>query len=66
AVNIERLLIETDSPVLGPERGTRNTPSNLPVALLEVSRILRMDEEELRSIILENTLRLYTRIDVSS
>jgi TatD DNase family protein len=64
AVDIERLLIETDSPVLAPEKGARNIPSNLPVVLQEVSRILRMDEEELRKIILENTLRLYTRIEI--
>ncbi|MHA2022410.1 MAG: TatD family hydrolase, partial [Candidatus Thorarchaeota archaeon] len=29
AVNIERLLIETDSPVLAPTQGMRNTPLNL-------------------------------------
>lgn len=62
AVNIERLLIETDSPVLAPERGMRNTPTNLPIVVQEIARILRRDEEELQSIILENTLRLYSRI----
>ncbi|MHA2177289.1 MAG: TatD family hydrolase, partial [Candidatus Thorarchaeota archaeon] len=62
AVHIERLLIETDSPVLGPDKGDRNEPSNLPIALSEVAAILRRDNEELREIILENTLRLYTRI----
>jgi len=62
AVSIERLLIETDSPVLAPERGMRNTPLNLPIVIQEISKILRRDEEEIQSIILENTLRLYTRI----
>ncbi|MDF1541276.1 MAG: TatD family hydrolase [Candidatus Thorarchaeota archaeon] len=62
AINIERLLIETDSPVLSPERGTRNTPSNLPVALQEVSRILRRGEDEMREIILENSCRLYKKL----
>ncbi|MHA2149267.1 MAG: TatD family hydrolase [Candidatus Thorarchaeota archaeon] len=62
AVHIERLLIETDSPVLGPARGTRNVPANLPVALREVATILQREEEEIREIVLENTLRLYTRI----
>ena len=62
AVNIERLLIETDSPVLAPERGMLNTPLNLPIVIQEIAKILRRDEEELRSIILENTLRLYGRI----
>ncbi len=62
AVNIERLLIETDSPVLAPERGMRNTPLNLPIVIQEIARILRRAEEELQEIILENTLRLYSRI----
>lgn len=64
AVNIERLLIETDSPVLAPERGIRNTPLNLPVVIKEIARILRRDEEELQDIILENTLRLFSRIQL--
>ncbi|MFX1561233.1 MAG: TatD family hydrolase [Promethearchaeota archaeon] len=62
AVNIEKLLIETDSPVLAPERGLRNTPLNLPIVIQEIAKILRRDDEELREIILENTLRLYSRI----
>ncbi len=62
AVNIERLLIETDSPVLAPEKGERNTPLNLPIVIQEISAILRRDEEELKEIILENTLRLYRRL----
>ena len=62
AVHIERLLIETDSPVLGAEKGIRNVPSNLPIALKEVANILKREEEEMREIVLENTLRLYTKI----
>jgi len=63
AIAIERLLLETDSPVLGPEKGERNEPTNIGIALTEVASILRRDEEELREIILENTLRLYKRIN---
>lgn len=62
AIDIERLLLETDSPVLGAEKGSRNVPANLPLALREVANILRREEEELREIILENTLRLFTEI----
>jgi TatD DNase family protein len=62
AVEIEHLLIETDSPVLGPDRGVSNTPVNLPIALKEVASILQREEEEIREITLENTLRLYTKI----
>jgi TatD DNase family protein len=62
SIQIERLLLETDSPVLGPDRADRNVPANLPIALREVASILKREEEEMREIILENTLRLYTKI----
>jgi TatD DNase family protein len=62
AIAIEKLLLETDSPVLGPDKGERNEPSNIDIALTEVATILHRDEEELREIILENTLKLYNRI----
>ncbi len=62
AIAIEKLLLETDSPVLGPDKEERNEPTNIRIALAEVATILRRDEEELREIILENTLRLYKRI----
>jgi TatD DNase family protein len=64
AVDIERILVETDSPVLGPERDQRNSPLNIPIALEESARILGRGSEELREIVLQNTLRLYTRIGV--
>lgn len=63
AVEIERLLVETDSPVLAAEKSTRNEPANLPIAVAEISKILRRNEEEVREIILENTLRLYKKIN---
>lgn len=62
AVEIERLLLETDSPVLGPERTERNEPSNVEIALMEIASILKREKEELREIILGNTLRLYKHI----
>lgn len=62
AVEIEHLMVETDSPVLGAERGLRNEPSNVSIALEEIARILQRDVEELREITLENSLRLYKRI----
>jgi TatD DNase family protein len=64
AVNIERLLLETDSPVLGPEKGERNEPIKILLALAEVAAILHWNEEEVREIVLENTLRLYSRINI--
>lgn len=65
AVNIERLLLETDSPVLSPILGERNEPSNVVLALDQIAEILHRNKEEMRSIVLENTLRLYKRISPS-
>ncbi len=62
AVDIERILVETDSPVLGPDRETRNEPMNVWMALREIASILKREEEEMREILLENTLRLYPGI----
>jgi TatD DNase family protein len=62
AVDIEHLILETDSPVLGPDRETRNEPSNVPLVLNEVASILNRDREELRHLILENTCRLYPEL----
>ncbi|MFW9888765.1 MAG: TatD family hydrolase, partial [Candidatus Thorarchaeota archaeon] len=62
AVDIERLLLETDSPILSPERGKRNVPANIEITLEETANILRRDPEELREIVLENSFRLYSRI----
>jgi TatD DNase family protein len=62
AIDIEHLLIETDSPVLGAEKGERNVPANLPIALRAVATILKREEEELQEILLENTLRLYKKL----
>ena len=64
AVNIERLLLETDSPVLGPDKGVRNEPSNIPLVVKEIANILKLSEEEVRQITLENTIRLYKRINL--
>jgi len=64
AVDIERLLLETDSPVLGAEKGQRNEPMNILIALHEVAEILKRDVDEVQEIILENTLRLYHKISI--
>ncbi len=62
AVSIDRLLLETDSPVLGVDRNSRNEPANIGIALKEVARIRGREEEELRQIVLENTSRLYPKV----
>ena len=56
---ISCLLVETDSPVLGPEPQTRNEPSNALLAVRAIAEIKDIDEAEVREETYENTLRLY-------
>ena len=62
AIDLERLLLETDSPVLSPIIGERNEPSNITIACREVAELLRRSESEIEELCRENALRLYDRI----
>jgi len=53
------LLIETDSPVLGPSPDNRNEPANAVVVVKAISEIKGITEEEVVETVGENTYRLY-------
>ncbi len=53
------LLLETDSPVLGPEPRERNEPANVALALEAVCQLKDLAREEAAAALLENTRRLY-------
>lgn len=53
------LLIETDSPVLGPTPGVRNEPANAVIAIKTISGIKGIAEEEIMERIADNTRLLY-------
>jgi TatD DNase family protein len=53
------LLLETDSPVLGPVAGERNEPANVRVALEAVAEIKGLRVETVAEAVSENTARLY-------
>lgn len=52
------LLLETDSPVLGPAPGERNEPANLLVALRAVAELKEVGERELAETLSRNTREL--------
>ena len=56
------LLVETDSPVLGPVPDARNEPANLSVSIRAIARIKETAEEAVRAAVIENTRRLYATI----
>ena len=53
------LLIETDSPVLGPAPGKRNEPSNLVISIEAIAEIKNIRKDEIIEAVSENTLKLY-------
>ena len=56
---LDRLLAESDSPVLGPEAGTRNEPANAALALKAIARIKGMAQQQVADALADNTARLY-------
>jgi TatD DNase family protein len=53
------LLVETDSPVLGPEPGVRNEPANLSLAIRAIAEIKSLPEQSVAEAVSQNTARLY-------
>jgi TatD DNase family protein len=58
-VPLECLLVETDSPVLGPDAETRNEPSNITVAVEAIAEIKQLPVAKVAAVVTENTVRLY-------
>lgn len=53
------LLVETDSPVLGPSSEGRNEPANLTVAIDAIAELKDIRKEEVIEAIADNTYRLF-------
>ena len=53
------LMVETDSPVLGPESGQRNEPANIIYSIEAIAEIKNMNEDEVKEKVFENAVRLY-------
>jgi TatD DNase family protein len=56
------LVVETDSPVLGPDQHQRNEPANITVAIKAIAQLKDVNEEKLVEAVSENTKRLYGNI----
>lgn len=57
---LECLLVESDSPVLGPVASERNEPANLPIAVRAIAELKKIPEREVAAAVIENTRRLYS------
>ncbi|NDY42448.1 TatD family hydrolase [Dissulfurirhabdus thermomarina] len=56
---LSALLVETDSPVLGPRQGERNEPANAALVVAAVAEIKAVAPEAVAEAVLDNTRRLY-------
>jgi TatD DNase family protein len=56
------LLVETDSPVLGPDPNERNEPANIAVSIKVIAELKNVSESEVIESVAENTNRLYGNI----
>jgi TatD DNase family protein len=56
---LENILLETDSPVLGPDPKKRNEPANLKLALEAVAELKGLSEPEVAEAVVLNQYRLF-------
>ncbi|MFH1293306.1 MAG: TatD family hydrolase, partial [Pseudomonadota bacterium] len=53
------LLVETDSPVLGPSPDERNEPANAVISINAIAEIKNISKEEVMETVFDNTCRLF-------
>lgn len=60
-IDVNYLLSETDAPYLSPHplRGKMNAPRNIPIIVDQLSKLTKIEINELKEIILNNTKRLF-------
>ncbi|MCC6557051.1 MAG: TatD family hydrolase [Polyangiaceae bacterium] len=63
ALPLEALALESDSPVLGPDREARNEPANLVHARDAIAQIQGVSAERVAEVTTANARRLFPRID---
>jgi TatD DNase family protein len=58
------ILVETDSPVLGPEPNARNEPANVTVSIKTIAELKNVTEEEVMEAVTANTAKLYGNLEL--
>ncbi|KAL0078013.1 putative deoxyribonuclease TATDN3-like protein [Phycomyces blakesleeanus] len=58
ALPLSHLLLESDSPALGPQKNVDNTPANILLAAMEIARIKKVDVEQVIKTTTDNAIKL--------
>jgi len=58
------ILVETDSPVLGPEPNERNEPANITVSIKAIAELKNVSEEAVMEAVAANTAKLYGNLEL--
>ena len=66
ALPLEALALESDAPVLGPERAARNEPANLALTLAFIARAHGVSPERVAEVTSAGARRLFPRLDAIS
>jgi TatD DNase family protein len=61
-IPLSQLLVETDSPVLGPNPNQRNEPVNISISIKAIAELKNISEQEVIESVSENTQKLYGNI----
>ena len=59
---LAHLLVESDSPVLGPDPNRRNEPVNVSISIKAIAELKNISTQEVMEAVLENTQTLYSNI----
>jgi len=56
---LSQMLVESDSPVLGPDPNRRNEPVNISISIKAIAELKNISAQEVMEAVLENTQTLY-------
>lgn len=62
---LENILLETDSPALGPEKRVRNEPRNIAVSAEYISKVKGVSLQTVMEVTTQNALRLFPKLKLA-